>query len=164
MRGSLASAGPSQQMQQQQHAAVAAAARHASESALLRRELGAADRALAQRRAIHLTTRGTRRCCGRVGAAEADLARAVDQDLEARVRTASSSPSSTCRRPRRRAPSPAQAPPGLAAFAARHRDRAVAPLVREQGYKELFDAALAVHVACRARSSPQRGDGSEVHI
>ena len=41
---------------------------------------------------------------------------------------------------------------------------AVAPLVREQEYKELFDAALAVHVACRARTSPQRGDASEVHI
>ena len=65
-----------------------------------------------------------------------------------------------------RAPSPAPTPPGLAAAFGRLAAaiEAVAPLVREQEYKELFDAALAVHVACRARSSPQRGDASEVHI
>ena len=173
MRGSLAAAGPSQlaservsagqrQMQQQ----------HASESALLRRELGAADRALAQQRAIHRDhARYSALLRSELGAAEADLARAqqhaIDQDLEARVRhrvvlAELDLPSAAAAR----APSPAPTPPGLAAAFGRLATaiEAVAPLVREQEYKELFDAALAVHVACRARSSPQRGDVSEVLI
>jgi len=157
MRGSLAAAGPSQQ---------------ASESALLRRELGAADRALAQQRAIHRDhARYSALLRSELGAAEADLARAqqhaIDQDLEARVRhrvvlAELDLPSAAAAR----APSPALTPPGLAVAFGRLATaiEAVAPLVREQEYKELFDAALAVHVACRARSSPQRGDGSEVHI
>jgi len=175
MRGSLAAAGPSQQMQQQQqHASESALLRreHASESALLRRELGAADRALAQQRAIHRDhARYSALLRSELGAAEADLARAqqhaIDQDLEARVRhrvvlAELDLPSAAAAR----APSPAPTPPGLAAAFGRLATaiEAVAPLVREQEYKELFDAALAVHVACRARSSPQRGDGSEVHI
>ena len=175
MRGSLAAAGPSQQMQQQQqHASESALLRreHASESALLRRELGAADRALAQQRAIHRDhARYSALLRSELGAAEADLARAqqhaIDQDLEARVRhrvvlAELDLPSAAAAR----APSPAPTPPGLAAAFGRLATaiEAVAPLVREQEYKELFDAALAVHVACRARTSPQRGDGSEVHI
>ena len=175
MRGSLAAAGPSQQMQQQQqHASESALLRreHASESALLRRELGAADRALAQQRAIHRDhARYSALLRSELGAAEADLARAqqhaIDQDLEARVRhrvvlAELDLPSAAAAR----APSPAPTPPGLAAAFGRLATaiEAVAPLVREQEYKELYDAALAVHVACRARTSPQRGDASEVHI
>ena len=180
MRGSLAAAGPSQQaalgqrQMQQQHASESALLRreHASESALLRRELGAADRALAQQRAIHRDhARYSALLRSELGAAEADLARAqqhaIDQDLEARVRhrvvlAELDLPSAAAAR----APSPAPTPPGLAAAFGRLATaiEAVAPLVREQEYKELFDAALAVHVACRARTSPQRGDGSEVHI
>ena len=178
MRGSLAAAGPSQQLgqrqMQQQHASESALLRreHASESALLRRELGAADRALAQQRAIHRDhARYSALLRSELGAAEADLARAqqhaIDQDLEARVRhrvvlAELDLPSAAAAR----APSPAPTPPGLAAAFGRLATaiEAVAPLVREQEYKELFDAALAVHVACRARSSPQRGDASEVHI
>ena len=167
MRGSLAAAGPSQQLGQRQMQQ-----QHASESALLRRELGAADRALAQQRAIHRDhARYSALLRSELGAAEADLARAqqhaIDQDLEARVRhrvvlAELDLPSAAAAR----APSPAPTPPGLAAAFGRLATaiEAVAPLVREQEYKELFDAALAVHVACRARSSPQRGDGSEVHI
>ena len=174
MRGSLAAAGPSQQMQQQQqHASESLLRReHASESALLRRELGAADRALAQQRAIHRDhARYSALLRSELGAAEADLARAqqhaIDQDLEARVRhrvvlAELDLPSAAAAR----APSPAPTPPGLAAAFGRLATaiEAVAPLVREQEYKELYDAALAVHVACRARTSPQRGDASEVHI
>ena len=159
---------------QQQHASESALLRreHASESALLRRELGAADRALAQQRAIHRDhARYSALLRSELGAAEADLARAqqhaIDQDLEARVRhrvvlAELDLPSAAAAR----APSPAPTPPGLAAAFGRLAAaiEAVAPLVREQEYKELFDAALAVHVACRARSSPQRGDASEVHI
>ena len=177
MRGSLAAAGPSQQLgqrqMQHQHASESALLRreHASESALLRRELGAVDRALAQRRAIHRDhARYSALLRSELGAAEADLARAqhaIDQDLEARVRhrvvlAELDLPSAAAAR----APSPAPTPPGLAAAFGRLATaiEAVAPLVREQEYKELFDAALAVHVACRARTSPQRGDASEVHI
>ena len=175
MRGSLAAAGPSQQLgqrqMQQQHASESALLRreHASESALLRRELGAADRALAQQRAIHRDhARYSALLRSELGAAEADLARAqqhaIDQDLEARVRhrvvlAELDLPSAAAAR----APSPAPTPPGLAAAFGRLATaiEAVAPLVREQEYKELYDAALAVHVACRARP---RGDASEVHI
>ena len=161
MRGSLAAAGPSQTW-----------TRDASESALLRRELGAADLALTdQRRAFRDHARYSALLRSELGAAEADLARAqqhaIDQDLEARVRhrvvlAELDLPSAAAAR----APSPAPTPPGLAAAFGRLATaiEAVAPLVREQEYKELFDAALAVHVACRARSSPPRGDASEVHI
>ena len=167
MRGSLAAAGPSQQASES-----ALRREHANESALLRRELGAADLALAdQRRAFRDHARYSALLRSELGAAEADLARAqqhaIDQDLEARVRhrvvlAELDLPSAAAAR----APSPAPTPPGLAAAFGRLATaiEAVAPLVREQEYKELFDAALAVHVACRARSSPQRGDGSEVHI
>ena len=168
MRGSLAAAGPSQQASE----SALLRREHASESALLRRELGAADRALAQQRAIHRDhARYSALLRSELGAAEADLARAqqhaIDQDLEARVRhrvvlAELDLPSAAAAR----APSPAPTPPGLAAAFGRLATaiEAVAPLVREQEYKELYDAALAVHVACRARTSPQRGDGSEVHI
>ena len=172
MRGSLAAAGPSQTWTRDASESALLRREHASESALLRRELGAADRALAQQRAIHRDhARYSALLRSELGAAEADLARAqqhaIDQDLEARVRhrvvlAELDLPSAAAAR----APSPAPTPPGLAAAFGRLATaiEAVAPLVREQEYKELFDAALAVHVACRARTSPQRGDGSEVHI
>ena len=139
---------------------------HASESALLRRELGAAAAARSRSSARSTaTTRGTRRCCGasRRGRGR-PRARAAARDRP-RPRGARAPPRrprradrrrprrARRRRRRRRRPRRGVRPP-------RHRDRGSGAVGARAGGKELFDAALAVHVACRARTSPQRGDGA----